>query len=205
MNGRRSLADAYVRLISPQSGTTGTLCRHKFARYRRDVGGVASIEMAFIFPVMLLVYFGLVDVSNLLSANRRVTLTASTLGDLVTQVSGQTSTTELKGYFTASSPIMDPFPSSEISLEIYNYTKTSDGVKLSWQYKNATANCGAAPSPDQQMENLMAEGNDVVVSRVCFNWTPVTGKLFGVDPILIQDKLMLRPRQSAKIECKDCV
>lgn len=204
MNDRRLPADVRGAPNSPQLATPGVRWRHGIARYRRDARGVASIEMAFIFPVMLLVYFGLVDVSNLLSANRRVTLTASTLGDLVTQVSGQTTTSELKGYFTASSPIMDPFPSSDISLEIYNYTKTSDGVKLSWQYKNATANCGAAPSPDQQMENLMAEGNDVVVSRVCFKWTPVTGKLFGIDPILIQDKLMLRPRQSAKIECKDC-
>jgi Flp pilus assembly protein TadG len=34
-------------------------------RYGRDSRGVASIEMALIFPVMLIIFIGLVDVSNL--------------------------------------------------------------------------------------------------------------------------------------------
>ena len=38
-----------------------------------NVMGVAGIEAAFIFPVMLMVYFGLLDLTTMLSANRRVT------------------------------------------------------------------------------------------------------------------------------------
>ena len=45
----------------------------------RNVRGVAGIEAAFIFPVMLLIYFGLLDLTSVLSANRRVTQMASTL------------------------------------------------------------------------------------------------------------------------------
>jgi len=174
------------------------------ARYGRDVRGVASIEMAFVFPVMLLIYFGLVDASNLLSASRRVTLTASTLADLTTQAPATITKAELDGFFDAASAIMDPFPSSAIALEVFGYTKSGADVKLSWKHKNATASCGAAPSPDAEMESLMTEGNDLVVARVCFNWNPITGKIFGTDPIQLEDQLTLRPRQSANLSCTNC-
>jgi len=36
--------------------------------FGRDSRGMAAIEMALIFPIMIVVYFGLVDVTNLLSA-----------------------------------------------------------------------------------------------------------------------------------------
>jgi Flp pilus assembly protein TadG len=85
-------------------------------RYGRDSRGVASIEMALIFPIMLIVFVGLVDASNLLTANRRVTLTASTLGDLVTQAPGDVKISDLKGFFSAARPIMDPFPAESTSL-----------------------------------------------------------------------------------------
>ena len=46
-----------------------------------NIKGVAGIEAAFIFPVMLMIYFGLLDLTSVLSANRRVTQMASTLAE----------------------------------------------------------------------------------------------------------------------------
>lgn len=187
--------------------TTGLLLpmRSLLARltssFRKDTRGVAAIEMAFILPLMLLIYFGLVDAGKLLSAHRRVTLTASTLGDLVTQAPGTITKADIDGFFEAASPIMDPLPASAISLEVFGYTKDGESVKLSWQHKNAGPSCGAAPGASDQMKALMVEGNDVVVSRVCYNWTPITGQIFGADPIKLEDELMLRPRQSATLTC----
>lgn len=171
--------------------------------FGRDVRGVASIEMAFIFPIMLIVFVGLVDVANLLTASRRVTLTASTLGDLVTQSSGEVTTADLDGFFSAASSIMDPFPAASTSLEFYTFTKPAAAAVLNWQYKTG-AGCGAAPVPDATMLNLMAEGNDVVVSRTCYTWEPVLGTILGISASTVQDELMLRPRQTARITCSDC-
>jgi Flp pilus assembly protein TadG len=191
---------ARSRVIDPaMKGHNAKLC------YGRDVRGVASVEMALIFPLMLIVFVGLVDVSNLLTANRRVTLTANTLGDLVTQAPGNVTKADLKGFFSAASPIMDPFPASSTSLELYTFTKTSGGsAVLNWQYKSGTTGCGDAPVPDDTMLNLMAEDNDVVVSRTCYNWEPVLGIILGISASTIQDQLMLRPRQTARITCTDC-
>jgi Flp pilus assembly protein TadG len=178
----------------------------RLARYRKDISGVASIEMAFIFPVMVLVYFGLVDATNVLSANRRVTLTASTLADLVTQAPGTIVKNDIGDFFEASSAIMEPFNSSSISLEIYEYKLDgSNNPVLSWTHKNATANCGAAPTVDAQMKQLMTEGNDIVIARVCYTYNWVIGKIFGSAPMTLKDQLVLRPRQATSIDCTDCV
>jgi Flp pilus assembly protein TadG len=173
-------------------------------RYARDARGVASIEMALIFPVMLIVFVGLVDVSNLLTANRRVTLTASTLGDLVTQSPGSVTTADLDGFFDAASPIMDPFPATSTSLELYTYTPSGGSATLDWEYKSGDVACGAAPTVDATKLTLMAEDNDVVVSRTCYIWEPVLGIILGFATTTIQDQLMLRPRQTARITCDDC-
>jgi Flp pilus assembly protein TadG len=179
---------------------------NRLQRYRQDVAGVASIEMAFIFPVMVLVYFGLVDATNVLSANRRVTLTASTLADLVTQAPGSIVKADIDDFFDASGAIMEPFDSTGVSLEIYEFELDgSSNAVLAWQYKNAGASCGAVPTVDDQMKQLMTEGNDIVVARVCYTYNWVIGKIFGSTPMNLSDQLVLRPRQSTAIDCTDCV
>ena len=172
--------------------------------YGRDVRGVASIEMALIFPVMALLFVGLVDVSNLMTANRRVTQTASTLGDLITQSPGSVTTADLDGFISAARSIMDPFPESSTSLEFYTFRKSGTGAVLDWQYKSSGASCGAPPTADDTMLTLMAEDNDVVVSRTCYIWEPILGIILGFSTSTIQDQLMLRPRQTARITCSDC-
>jgi Flp pilus assembly protein TadG len=174
-------------------------------RYGRDERGVASIEMGVIFPLMLALFVGLVDISNLMTANRRVTLTASTLGDLVTQSPGDVKVADLKGFISAAGSIMDPFPASSTSLEFFTYTKTSaTTAKLDWKYVSG-AGCGAAPpADDPDMLQLMAEDNDVVISRACYIWEPVLGIVLGLTSSTVQDQLMLRPRQTARIVCTDC-
>ncbi len=189
------------RHCGPPCRMTGAAKQRCFGR---DARGVASVEMALIFPVMLIVFVGLIDVSNLLTANRRVTLTASTLGDLVTQAPGAVSKADLDGFFDAASPIMDPFPATSTSLELYTFKRSGGSAVLDWQYKSGGIGCGAAPVVDATMLSLMAEDNDVVVSRTCYIWEPVLGIILGFATTTIQDQLMLRPRQTARITCSNC-
>jgi Flp pilus assembly protein TadG len=174
-------------------------------RYGSDARGVASIEIALIFPMMLIIFIGMIDASNLMTANRRVTLTASTLGDLVTQAPGQVSKAELDGFFSAAGSIMDPFPASSTTLQFYTFRKSGGSAVLDWKYSNGNQTCGAAPAANNpEMLKLMAEDNDVVVSRVCYNWEPVLGIILGFKTSTIQDQIMLRPRQTARIVCNGC-
>ena len=177
----------------------------KAVRFRDDLRGVAAIELAFIFPVMLILYFGLVDVTNLLSANRRVTLTSSTIADLSTQASGTVTDADLQGFFNAAAPIMDPFDSANMGLELFSYELDNDGnPALLWEKRNGGTSCGATPNATTDMIALMQAGTGLVLARVCYTWQPLSGYVIGSAPITVEDEMVLRPRQSSTIECSDC-
>lgn len=170
-------------------------------RFRIDARGVAAIEMAFVFPMMLLVYFGLVDVTNLLAANRRVTLAASTIGDLVTQAPGTITKGDLQGFYKAVQPIMDPFPAADVGINIYTYKNNGGTPQLKWQDGKGPI-CGAPNTSG--LTGLMAEGNDVVLAMACVDYRPITGNIIGSAPFHLNDTLALRPRQNLTLDCTNC-
>ena len=175
-------------------------------KFKDDKSGVAAIELAFIFPVMLILYFGLVDITNLLSANRRVTLTSSTIADLVTQAPGTVTEADLQGFFNAASPIMDPLDTSTLGLELFSYELDSGGSSvLLWEKRDTGGqSCGGTPTATTEMETLMAAGTGLILARVCYTWQPLSGYVIGSLPVTVSDEMVLRPRQSSSIECSDC-
>jgi Flp pilus assembly protein TadG len=169
-----------------------------------NVMGVAAIEAALILPVMLMIYFGLLDLTTVLSANRRVTQMASTLADLVTQSPGTTTKAELAGFYRASTAIMDPYSTNDLTLEVFGYRRDGDNVVLAWQDNNGRS-CGAAPTANTDLfKQLTSDGNDVVTARVCYEVAPVTGRILGDGKVNLSDQMTLRPRQSNRLTCTDC-
>jgi Flp pilus assembly protein TadG len=172
--------------------------------YFGNVMGVAGIEAAFILPVMLLIYFGLLDLTTVLSANRRVTQMASTLADLVTQSTGTTTKAELAGFYRASTAIMDPYSTNDLTLEVFGYRRNGDNVVVAWQDNNGRS-CGAAPMANTDLlKQLTSEGNDVITARVCYEMVPLTGMILRDGRVNLSDQMTLRPRQSSRLTCTDC-
>jgi Flp pilus assembly protein TadG len=179
-----------------------TLCP-KLRSFRRETRGLAAIEAAFIFPVLIVLYVGLVDITNLLSVDRRVTNTASTLADLVTQTDSTVTTATIDGIFESARSIFEPLDVDQISLTLYNFGLEDGSPTLKWKYNNGTA-CGDDPEASDEMAALMADGNDVVVARVCYDYAAIIGWFTGHEEVTLEDELMLRPRQSATLECTGC-
>lgn len=169
----------------------------RLRRLRHDQSGIAAIEMALIFPVMLVLYFGLVDATDVLSAKRRVTLAASNIGDLVTQAPGNISTADLNGFYQAVQPIMDPFPAADVGVEVFTFMKDGAGAKLAWKHNNGRG-CGGDPDK-ASFPPLMTDGNDVIVARVCITRELLVGQLAGQTSFTLEDEIALRPRQSSVI------
>ena len=60
-------------------------CNAFLRRWRNDRRGLSAIEFALLFPLMLTIYFGAVEISNLLTIDRKVANVAGTTADLVAQ------------------------------------------------------------------------------------------------------------------------
>lgn len=79
---RRSLSRLATRI-----GAAGKKCR-------RDRRGVAAIEFALIVPIMSAMFIGAVELSQVITVDRRVTQVASATADLVARAEKQISHTE---------------------------------------------------------------------------------------------------------------
>ena len=72
--------------------------RQFVARFVRDKRGVAAVEFAFIVPLMLVLLFGMIDTSSAVAVDRKVTIAARTISDLVSQAT-QVKDADLENYF----------------------------------------------------------------------------------------------------------
>ncbi len=77
--------------------------RRPLRRLLRDERGVSAVEFAMLLPLMITLYLGGVEVSQGIAVDRKVTLVARSLGDLVAQ-----STTVTNSDMTNISPPRRP-------------------------------------------------------------------------------------------------
>jgi Flp pilus assembly protein TadG len=180
--------------------------------YIRNSRGIAAIEMAFIMPFLIFLYFGLVDLTAMISINRKLTYSASVVADLVTQNDGTVTATTISDYVNAAEMIMSPTPIDDVRVEIYQFREdagTGD-IEGQWQYKTTDGpECSASAPSKVGMETLMTDGNDLIVARVCYNYAPYVAtflgkKVLGATSFLMSEQIALRPRQSTTLDCATC-
>ncbi|MES2341384.1 MAG: TadE/TadG family type IV pilus assembly protein, partial [Pseudomonadota bacterium] len=72
-----------------------------------DRRGAAAVEFAFVAPVMILIYYGMAELTQAMMADRRASHVASAIGDLVAQDT-DISATEMTDIFNVGKAIVAP-------------------------------------------------------------------------------------------------
>ena len=175
--------------------------------FLRQDKGAAAVEFAFIMPFMLLIYFGLVDVTGLISLNRRIVSAAATMADLVTQQKTNVLASTITDQFNAAYMIMKPMASSNLRIEIYDYRYVGTTITLIWKMSNNQGpTCGAVPVTTN-MAPLMTAGNDVIIARTCTTYSPTIANFMGTNILgatsfTVRQAISASPRGSpAKLDC----
>jgi Flp pilus assembly protein TadG len=174
--------------------------------FLRAETGIAAIEFAFVLPFMLMLYFGLIDVTAAIGFSRKVTAVANTVADLTGQNRNSIIKSEISDYYNAASMIMSPTPISNVTINVYGYRMVGTTPTQTWKTgNNAGPGCTATP-PTGSMTQLMTTGNDLIVAIACYNYTPYVAtfmgeNLLGSTSIKIQQTIMVRPRSTAKLDC----
>ena len=169
---------------------------------------MAALEVAFIMPFLLFLYFGLVDLTAMISLNRKVTYAASVVADLVTQSDSTITTATIDDYFNAASLVMKPTPMTNVRVEVYQYRNSAGVITNQWRRKSANgSNC--TPPSTSGMSNLMTDGNDLIVAVICTQYTPYIAtflghNILGATTFTMSEQIALRPRQSSTLACTGC-
>jgi Flp pilus assembly protein TadG len=175
--------------------------------FLRNETGLAAIEMAFIMPFMLFLYFGLVDATGLISLNRKVTAAAGATADLVAQSRTTILKTTVDDYYNATAMIMDPTPAANVRVEVFGFRDVKGTITKIWQTSSGTGpSCSLTAPSTATMKPLMTAGNDVIVARSCISYSPYVasfmGKtIMGASTFLLNQTIAVRPRSSLQLTC----
>jgi Flp pilus assembly protein TadG len=178
-----------------------------FKRYRASQSGVAAIEMAFILPFMMIMFFGLIDVTSLVSTNRQVTAISSAVADLV----GQNRTTVFKSsiddYFKVVDLVFEADSVEYVKVRVAAYRKTGSTVNRIWVVDNENGEACPREPDTAGMLALMEANNDLVVAQTCARFKPFLANffdvsIFGADTIQVQQDITLRPRSTLTLACQ---
>lgn len=164
--------------------------------FRRDKRGASAIEFALLAPLMIGLYIGCVEISDGVAADRKVTLTAGTLANLVSQ--SQTITTDsMNNILSASTAIMNPYTgplTAKISCVKIDAAGTAT---VAW----GVATTGVTPRPAGSAVTVPADlrvpSTSLVYSEVSYRYEPITGYTgFNhiTGPITLSDQMFMSPR-----------
>lgn len=184
-------------------------------RFGRDKKGLAAVEFALILPVMITLFFGIVELSMALAARADVTNMASIAADLVAQESSMTSQ-DMANVFAASSAILYPYSTAPATITVYSIVDNGAAAgKVDWSCTktgNGTATTGPTSPPAGTTggdmiaaTNLDKNGNpqyggpgSVILATISYNYASPTTKIITGN-IAMSNIFYSKPRRVAQI------
>jgi len=168
--------------------------RHLLVRLIADRSGLAAVEFAIVIPLMMALFFGTVEFSNGVAIDRKVTLVARTLSDLVSQSTSVTNT-DLTSYTITAKAILTPYSSTPLIStvsELY-IDPTSLVARVQWSSGSSPRAVSSAVSVPAA---LKIPGTYLIYSEVSYNYVPAVGYVMMRAGITLSDFTYTRPRQS---------
>src|SRR3954467_14439776 len=171
--------------------------KRKLGRLAGDERGVSAVEFALLLPLMLTLYLGAVEVSQGIGADRKVTLTARTICDLVSQVSS-IGNSDMTNALNASSAVMAPFPVGNLKVTVTSVKIDATGkATVDWSDTlNGTAR--AKGSVVTLPAALNVANTSLIWSEVQYTYKPVMGYVV-TGTLTLKDQIYMRPRLSDSV------
>jgi Flp pilus assembly protein TadG len=159
--------------------------------------GVAAVEFAFILPLMLLIYLGIVELSHALRAGTQLDLVAHSLADLTGQIAPSTSgsaaaitDTNIASIFAAGNALMAPFSATPLKMTIseVNIKQPTPGTYQAVVDWTVSSNGGTLRSGQGCASGILTAANSPPISLTTLptNYTSAANSP-AVGPIIVAD------------------
>lgn len=160
--------------------------------------GVAAIEFALIFPVMLLIFFGMVELEQVVLVKQLVTEASSTITSIVSQYTTISAGTELASIMDAGSEILAPYPAADAHIVITCIDIDDDGTAtVAW---SRSQNASALPVGTRLSVpvGLNTPNTSLLYGQVFFSYSP-SFDFLHLGPFKLQSSVYMLPRNAGTI------
>ena len=178
--------------------------------------GTAAVEFAMLLPILITLFFGVVETSLALLCRANVSMMASTAADLISQ--GSTiSTTDIGNVYSASGTILYPYynpatsgsakPTIRLTSVVDDGSGAATGSKLTGTVAWTCTQSGSGTlSPASRAVNdtvtlpqpLMTEGGSVIIAEIAYAYASPTTKMITA-PINMTNNFYTKPRRVFQI------
>jgi hypothetical protein len=175
-------------------------------RLRQFVGeesGVSAVEFAMLLPLMITLYLGSVEITQGFSANRKATLVASTIGDLI----ARTDTTciaqsVITTTFAAGEAILYPFDKTKLKMVITHVIvddKQQATVQSAAGGWSRTWGDGAVGHSGEDVTGIIpaplrATPGVVIWAEAYYKYVPTISRFIAKEGIELHETVFLKPR-----------
>ena len=165
----------------------------KISKIARDQRGVSAVEFALLAPMMIGLYLGCVEISQGVSADRKVSLVSAALANLSAQVS-TISTTDMTNILDASSAIISPYSASLLKMTVTCLKiDANKNVTVKWSVtRGGTANSGTMSIPSA----LAVANTQLLFAQASYAYTPTVGYTIS-GTLTLSDQMYMSPRITA--------
>ncbi len=162
----------------------------KISRIVRDQRGVSAVEFALLAPMMIGLYLGVVEISQGVSADRKVSLVSAALANLTAQ-STTLSTTDMTNILDASGAIISPYSASLLKMTVTCLKiDASKNVTVKWSVtRNGIANSGTMSIPTA----LAVANTQLILAQASYAYTPTVGYTIS-GTLTLSDQMYMSPR-----------
>jgi Flp pilus assembly protein TadG len=166
-------------------------------RFAADRRGSSAIEFALLLPLLLIMYFGSIQITDAISADRQVTLVASTVAEITSQYA-TVSSTDVSNILAAASAVLTPFPVANAKVTLSSVLIDANGnATVDWSATlNGTQRSGTVTSSIPAA--LLVPNTSVIWGEATYSYKPAIGWVI-TGTIAMYDKIFLRPRQSNNV------
>ena len=186
-------------------------CRARFVeRIRKsvrtlgaDTGGFAAVEFAMVMPIMVAMLLGCVEVSDALSVDKRINVTAGSIGDMVARTTPITKK-DITDIFRIGNVLLGKYPAQNMYSEVVSMEPDAAGVmKVVWSLSNN----GSSPYPAGSVypgnwDNMVGANNSLIVAKTKYTYVSPIGQ-FIHGPLTLSHVSSYVSRTAA-VRCTNC-
>ncbi|MGJ3648771.1 TadE/TadG family type IV pilus assembly protein [Sphingomonas sp. GlSt437] len=170
-------------------------------RLFRDERGIALVEFALSVPLLLLMFIGSYQLTDAISAYRKVTTATRAIADLSSQYT-TVSNSDLDNILAASQQIMAPYKYANANLVIVQVTIDGSGNSTVCWSRGLNATPPTKGTAFTIPSAMKVNGTYLLVAQTTYTYTPVAAtSLIGTIPM--KDQIILSPRLSAAVTNTD--
>jgi Flp pilus assembly protein TadG len=174
-------------------------------RLAQDERGMAAVEFAFVFPLMLTLFFGSFELTNVLLADLKLMAAAQTAADLVAQQKA-VAFSDITNITTAAQEVMTPLPAGNLQIAYASITYNNGAPVIAWQDRRNGAPAIVIP-PNSNFQTLLQSlgtGVDsVIVVQAQYNYTSPLSYVLRRTWTL-SEAAYDRPRTTLAVACNAC-